>query len=357
MSDPRPAASRARVDILILNWNGWRDTLECLESVFQLDHPFRVVLCDNGSTDCSMEQFREWARGALEPSITGSPLRKPLRPDRDPVPFVEYDRESAEGGGDAWAASASLVLINTGANLGFAGGNNVGLRFLLAEKADGFVWLLNNDMVVQPDTLSRMMTAAARMDAAGIGATLLEYSHPGVVQAAGGGKFVAWQGLPRPHSAAGALRGSAAAQTPDRLDFISMGCMLMPLSIVRRVGLIDERFFMYCEDIDYSIRIGAAGGRIGFAPDAELWHKGSATAVAGSAAHDYNMIRSSLLLVRKVNPWGLPMALLYSTARCIMPKLARGEWHRLGASTRALIAGASDSMDVSPATSRSPLGR
>lgn len=331
-----------RVDVLLLNWNGWTDTTECLESLFQLEYQnFRILVCDNGSGDDSLPRLRDWADGRLRPAIADSPLPSPLRPEPSPIAWVEYDRGEAERGGDVRADDAKLVLIRVGDNLGFAGGNNLGLRFLLARRgtdphADAsYVWILNNDMVVAPDTLTRLVHEAQSDRNVGcLGATLLEYREPDVVQCVGGGRLEPWQGLPREHSATGARRGSPEGTRPDRLDFVTMGCLLAPLGVVARVGLIDDRYFIYCEDIDYSLRVKRAGLRLGYAADAEVWHKGSASMVPGSARHDYNMVRSSMLLVSKFYPHLLPAALGYSLFRCALPKVARGEWARLAAVMR-----------------------
>jgi GT2 family glycosyltransferase len=339
MSSERPGHPKPRVDILILNWNGWRDTIECLESVLQLHHaPIRVIVCDNGSSDDSLDRIRQWAREGAAPSVAKSPLRSPVRGRPVPIRLVEYDRRAAEAGGDAAAADATLVLIAAGDNVGFAGGNNIGLRFLLASDSTGLVCFLNNDMVVAPESLSRMVSTLESDPSIGcVGPTLLEYHAPDVVQAAAGGMFVEWQGLPRPHSSTGEPKGSWAERHPDRLDFIGMGCMLLSVDTVRRVGLIDERFFLYCEDIDYSLRLRSAGLRLALAADADVWHKGGASSVHGSSFHDYQMVRSSLLLVRKLNPGLLPAAVVYSLARCALPKLARGQWGRFSATMRAYL--------------------
>lgn len=323
--------------IVLLNWNGWRHTIECLESVFQLRYPsFTVIVCDNGSTDDSLPRLRCWLSGQMAAAIDNSPLQRPARELQAPIPYVELDAATAERGGTDAADGARLVLVRVESNRGFAGGNNVALRYLLARQVDGCAWLLNNDMVVAPDALERMTERASSDDAIGaIGATLLEYASPNVVQAAGGGRLERWQGLPREHSAAGQPRGSARGMRPDRLDFISMGCLLMPLDAVRRVGLIDERYFLYGEDIDYSLRLKSAGYRIDFAPGAEVWHKGSASAVVGSSTHDYNLVRSALLLVQKFYPHLLPVTVGYLFYRCVLPKAVRGQWDRLAVVTRA----------------------
>jgi GT2 family glycosyltransferase len=327
----------APVDILLLNWNNWQDTVECLESVFQSSHEsFRVVVCDNGSTNDSLERLRAWARGDLLPAIVRSPLAEPLRKRRDPIPFAEYSRPQAERGGDRAMDGARFILIAVGENLGFAGGNNVGLRLITARNEAKFVWLLNNDTVVAANAMCELVKVATRDGALGsVGATLLEYWSPNVVQAAGGGRLVSWQGLPREHSATGQARGSREGTHPDRLDFISMGCLLVPLDVVKRVGLIDERYFLYCEDIDYSLRVRALGWRLAFAAGAEVWHKGGAAAIHGSSRHDYYMVRSALLLVHKFFPRRLPIAFGFSLFRCALPKVVRGQWTRLRAVLRA----------------------
>jgi GT2 family glycosyltransferase len=339
VSPPPLAAARPHVYILLLNWNGWRHTAECLESLFQLTYPsFTVIVCDNGSTDDSLTRLRSWLEGRTCAEIVGSPLEQPHRPLQAAIPYVEIDARAAERVplDTAVPQGARVILIGIGENRGFAGGNNVGLRFLLARQLDGYVWLLNNDMVVAPDALDRLVELAASDPAmAAVGATLLEYASPAVIQEAGGWGFVPWQGLPRAHSATGKPRGSHEGSHPNRLDYITMGCLLAPLDAVRRVGLIDERFFMYGEDIDYSLRLKSAGYRIGFAPDAEVWHKGSASAVAGSATHDYNLVRSALLLVEKFYPHLLPVTCGYLLYRCVLPKAVRGQWHRLAVVARA----------------------
>lgn len=124
----------SKVYVIILNWNGWEDTIECLESVFRNIYPsYTVIVCDNGSHDGSLERIKLWAEGKLDVLV---PSHNPLRPLSyppviKPIPYIEYYREDAEKGGIN-DGKIPLVLIQTGGNLGFAGGNNVGLRYILA---------------------------------------------------------------------------------------------------------------------------------------------------------------------------------------------------------------------------------
>jgi len=330
------AASRD-VHVLVLVWNGWEDALECLESLLRVEHPrLRVIVCDNASPNGSLERIREWAEGRRAAPAASGPLpARAASPVPKPIPFVEYSREEAERGGAPDAVDVPLVLVQTGANLGFAGGNNVGLRYLLASGAEGFVWLLNNDMVVAPDVLEHLLAAADTTPAVGaVGATILDYVEPDRVQEAAGGIVVEWHGMVTRMCESGRTRETVRAPLA-RLDYVSGGCLLAPLDVVRRVGLLDERFFLYAEDIEWSLRMRAAGFALAWAPRALVWHKGGRSAVHGSPLHDYHYVRSSLLLARKLRPRMLPLALAWSAVRCGLPKLARGEWRRLDAVWRA----------------------
>jgi GT2 family glycosyltransferase len=314
-----------RVDILLLNWNGASDTIECLASVFALDYPdFRVIVCDNGSTDGSMARLQAWAADARRPAAMGGA----------PIAHVRYDRATAEAGGVGRDADASLVLVDTGANLGFAGGNNVGLRFVLARPRAEYVWLLNNDTVVAPGAL-RALVARAEADpgVGAVGGTLLRYDQPDRVQYQGVAAYSAWHGMVT--ILGRDLPASARRAEPPRFDFVSGACFLARAAALEHVGLLDDRFFLYGEDIDWSVRIRQAGLRLAYAPDAEVWHKGSATVLGGSPMHDYHNVRSSLMLVLKHHRWRAPVAVAYSLYRCLLPKLVRGERRRFAAVLRA----------------------
>lgn len=295
-----------RVAILLLNWNGLRDTMECLASVSELDYPnYFVVLCDNGSTDGSVEAIRSWGGDRL----------------------VELDRKSAEGGA-ARPETASVVLIHNGGNLGFAAGNNVGLRYLVAQPDVQYVWLLNNDVIVDRRSLTELVRCAgSEPGIGGVGTTIFEYSEPTVVQAAGGGVFSRRHFNPdlitRP-------RPEKDGRAP-RLDFISGASLLVPTDALRQVGFIDEEFFIYCEDVDFSVRLRALGATLVHAKSAHIWHKGGSSMGHRSLRHDYYTVRNTLAVVRKHYPEMVPMAIGYLVYRAVLPKLVRRQGARLRA--------------------------
>jgi GT2 family glycosyltransferase len=295
-----------RVAILLLNWNGRRDTIECLESIAQLAYSnYFIVLCDNASTDDSVASVRTWA---------GSNI-------------VELDRSEAERG-HARPAAARMILIHNGDNLGFAAGNNVGLRYLVAQPEVDYVWMLNNDVIVEAQSLSELVRSARSEDGiGGVGTTIFEYHQPTVVQAAGGGVFSQRHFNPdlitRP-------RREAEGRAP-RLDFISGASLMVPMEALIRVGFIDEAFFIYCEDVDFCVRLRALGLKLIHAEAAHIWHKGGSSLGHRSLRHDYYTVRNTLAVVRKHYPAMVAVAAAYLFYRAVLPKLVRRQGARLKA--------------------------
>jgi GT2 family glycosyltransferase len=329
-------AALPRVEILLLNWNGWRDTVECLETVFALDYPdFRVTVCDNASTDGSVERIEAWARGELHVEPTFSrPL--PRRSDSPPLPLrqVTLDRAAAESGDGP--PDAQLVIVRTGGNLGFSGGNNVGLRRVLSRGEARFVWLLNNDTVVAPDALAQLVRRAEQDPSIGaVGATVLEFSQPDVVQYLAGARFASWRG--RITLLGGGQPASAPRPESSDLHYISGGCLLVRTDALEAVGLLDEGFFMYSEDADWCFCLRKGGYRLALAADAEIWHKGGASSIPGSPLHDYHNMVGNLLVMRKHHPWHMPFTVPYALYRYLAPRIVRGHWRRAAAVARAFL--------------------
>lgn len=222
------------VCVILLNWNGWQDTLACLASLERLEYPnHRLLVVDNCSTDDSVTRIR--------------------------------------------AAYPDLSLIQIDKNLGFAGGNNVGIRHALAQGAE-YIWLLNNDTVVESRALGAMVKAAeedARIGA--VGSVLYEMQRPGEVQAWGGGKVSTWWGISRYH------KGRVSKKY---LHYITGASIMIKSSALREVGLLDERFFMYWEDVDFGVRLRKAGWKLVVAADSHVQHREFASSGGTSVLTD-----------------------------------------------------------------------
>ncbi len=225
-----------RLGVVLVNWRRADDTIECLESLLRSTIRLRVVVVDNGSGDGSAERIAAWAAGDVAPAaaspamaaLSTPPLAKPLRLRR-------LDAGAAASG---VPDDADITLIDAGGNLGFAAGNNIGVAFLLRAAAIDYVWLLNNDTVVDADAASALL---ARMDSThniGMCGTIVRYYYrPDTIQALNGHKFSLWTGTSR-----GIATGLPAntpfdpARIARETDFV-LGASLA----VSRAFIVDDR--------------------------------------------------------------------------------------------------------------------
>ena len=249
-------ANDASIAVVILNWNGWRDTLECLESVYQSQSvSLRVIVCDNGSQDDSLAKIAAWAQGTLHAPVQASFLTGGATAIAKPVAFAQYDRGQAETGGVA-SEQAPLVLIQTGANLGFAGGNNVGLRYCLTHGGFDYVWILNNDTAVERHALAHLVERMQADPRVGMcGSKLIFYHRPDMVQAYGGSAFDPRLGVVRP---LGQFQPTSAVCRPAEIEketaYVVGASMLVSTQFLKAVGLMSEDYFLYFEEIDWAFR-------------------------------------------------------------------------------------------------------
>jgi GT2 family glycosyltransferase len=327
-----------KVAIIVLNWNGWRDTIECLESLQRLTYPAvdRIILVDNGSTDDSLEKIKAWARGEIpvvSSVLSGASAAKP-------VTWVEYTQSVAEQGGcaekeyllRAAPAGRRLVIIQIEENLGFAGGMNVGIKYAGTQGAE-YVWLVNNDTVVAPDALTNLVSRIVGMDSVGIAGPLeLDYYHPR--------KVVDSVGIVRPWR--GVIGGASKFLRFDErgcanVELVSGFNMLVSVTALRDVGLMDEQLFLYAEDTEWCIRMRRKGWKLVYIPASQVWHKGSQSTGWGSPLMYYYTTRNQLRLFSMYFPYFVPCAFARSMLRAI--KLLG---HRKWAQSLAVVEGCLD---------------
>ncbi len=241
--------------VCVLNWNGREDTLRCVASI---EGAAGIVVADNGSRDGSLEALRA-------------------------VPGIE--------------------LVENGANLGFSGGNNAAIRRAL-ERGAGWVVLLNNDATLAPDALDAFAAAAARHPDAGVLAGKLLYAdRPEVVQWAGQrvGLLSGYSGRPRGD---GRPDGPAYA-VEEPVDRAVGALMAVSRPAIETAGLLDETLFAYVEDVDWSLRIRAAGFSCWFVGAARAWHALSASSGGrASTAPMYYGTRNTVIVCERHRPLG-----------------------------------------------------
>lgn len=252
----------ANVWIVPVNYNGLEDTRKCLRSLADLSPAASVVLVDNASTI-------------------------------DPVPALKAEFP--------WAH-----ILRNSINGGWAGGNNMGIRYALKNGAD-FIMLLNNDTIVRPDIVGRLLAAAeAHPDFGVIGPVIRYMDEPEVVMTDGvgfnrpGDKGLFYH-IPVPE----VLKNPP---TVTEVDIVNGCCMMIRAEVFRRVGLIEERFFIIHEESDYCLRVQRAGFKCGVMAEGLVWHKGSSFwKKSGKRTQRYYDTRNlGLLLSRHVGRPGSP---------------------------------------------------
>lgn len=229
------------VFIVLLNWNGWEDTLQCMRSLRRMDYQnWRVVIVDNGSSDASVARLKD--------------------------------------------ACPEAAIIETGKNLGFAAGNNVGIRFALAHGAD-YVFVLNNDTTIAPNAISEFVRfGESHAEAALMGPRIARIDPPREWAIRRKLDLVTtlctFTALRRVIVRLPGVRDVfyCTGDQASIAQFVSGSALFFRASAFRTAGLFDETTFLDFEELIIAEKIRSAGLATYFVPQAEVWHKGSASA-------------------------------------------------------------------------------
>jgi len=330
--------NQPKVYIIIVNWNGWRDTIECLESVFRLNYQnYTVIVCDNDSTDYSIEHISAWANGCLNSWVkTNNPLRTLTYPPiNKPIPLIEYTNQKILSDGNDQKPSIPLVFIRTGYNLGFAGGNNVGLRYILNNDNFDYVWLLNNDTVVHPDALFHLVdTIKAQTIYSMCGSTLIYYDNVNSIQAQGGAKYNKWLGTAKRLGEFNDISNPLDRnQIENDMDYIAGASMLVRKDQLVNVGLMNEDYFLYYEELDWAVR-SKSMYKLAYAPESYVYHKegmsiGSNTDYSKrSLMSEYYMFRNRIVFTLKFYPYAFPVVFLGFLVSLFL-RIKRRQWENV----------------------------
>ena len=245
-----------KVFIIILNWNGWKDTVECLESLKKIDYPnYQIVLVDNGSTDESVLQLEKFCLEKIK-----------------------------------------FLFLNS--NLGFAGGNNVGIKHALENQAD-YILLLNNDTTVEPDFLTQLIKTAESDKKIGmLGPKINFYDHKDRIWFLGGkinrllnkGTHLYYDQI------------DSVENLPNELfevDYFTGCALLIKKEVIEKIGLMWDGYFLYYEDTEWNLKAKKNGWRIIVAPKAKIYHKASRSTKEGSFSYIYYHARNGLYLAKR----------------------------------------------------------
>lgn len=255
-------SNKDSVYIILVNYNGCDDTIECINSILKCNYEnYEVCVVDNGSTDESANNLRIRYTDSQEP--------------------------------------VHLILSNE--NLGFSGGNNLGITYALERGAE-YILLLNNDTIVTSNFLEELVDSSKRYgDKIAVGAKIYyESSHNnanGCIIWYAGGKFNFKTGRSKHYGIDEIDRGQLDKE--QEVSFITGCCILLHKDIIKKIGLMPEDYFLYCEDLAYSIEVQRAGFKLIYNPNAVIYHKVSSSTGRNSKISVYYSVRNKLYIIRK----------------------------------------------------------
>lgn len=289
-----------RVSIIILNWNGWKDTIECLESLYRISYPnYDVIVIDNGSVDGSVESILKYTKGDLTVNSKFFEFSK----DNKPIKTWTCTRDDADEGKQldesikAKPSNRRMTIIENDKNYGFAEGSNIGIRYACKALDPEYILLLNNDTVVREDFLSELIDIAKLDKTIGFAGPMIYYydfqGKDNVINAAGM-RLNLWKGT---HTNEGLFvvdRGQY--DTVKDVDYVEGSCMLARKEVLDRIGLLDSRYFVYWEETELCVRGLKMGYRSVFVPKSKIWHKVSVSSANITKA--YYLTRNKFWFMR-----------------------------------------------------------
>lgn len=298
------------VYIIVLNYNNWLDTIECLESLKKLDYNnFKVVLIDNNSTDDSCFKLSDYLN----------------------------NKQTVQ--------ELNLTFIRSKSNNGYAHGNNIGLKIALNDQKFKYAWVLNNDTTVEKDSLKCLVEYYNLKRSNGnklglLGSKLIFYYSSNVIQCVGG-KYRELLGFPK-QIGLGIHVDDLNSVNEDELDYVSGAAVFVSEDFLKEVGLMAEDYFLYFEELDWAMRGKKLNYCLGYCNLSHVYHKdGASTKVdikklASSPFSDYHFTRSKVIFTKKFYRRRL-LLIYFSFSLVIFNRIRKGQFKNISAILRAAM--------------------
>lgn len=300
--------SNNKVSIVLLNWNNSKDTINCLKSIFKNTYKkYDIILCDNGSDDDSVQNISSFLESS-QLSISENNQSQ-----------IEYNLSSISECNDS-----KIVFLKNKHNLGFSGGNNIALKYLMCQNATDYVWLLNIDTEIASDSIEKQVKYyTMNPNISFLGSKILDYSQRDSIQCFGGGYVTPF------------LRTSSFIKnSKEEINYIAGASVFISLSTLKEVDLMDETFFLYYEDIDWSFRASKISP-LAVCEESIVYHKEGGTIGSSSdpkhkeksLTADIHGLRSRILFLKKYNTLYIIAAFIILIA-VLLNRIKRGQLNR-----------------------------
>jgi len=292
-----------RVSIIILNWNGWRDTIECLESVYRINYPnYDIIVVDNNSKDESIEKIKEYAKGNVKIKskfFNFDTANKPIK-------IIEFSytekifKKKQDEDVENYITKLELVLLRNDDNYGFAEGNNIGIKYSLENLNPDYILFLNNDTVVEKQFLKEMITWTETDEKiAAAGPTIYYYDEPEKISSSSSNIEYKIINIPKIKINT-KIKLKYEYNQAEAVSCVDGTALLVKKKVIEKVGAFDPDYFMYCEEIDWCFRMKKEGFKVLFVPKAKIWHKIATSSGGGfNSFLAYYKTRNKILFVRK----------------------------------------------------------
>jgi len=295
-----------KVYIVVVNYNGWADTIECLESLLKIDFEnYQIILVDNRSEDDSVRYFRLWAKGCLDVYVTPSNKHRATiyPPVRKPISFKEQNwdefQENSSFLEKEKTSSPKIILIKSPVNGGFAYANNIAIKYSLAKNDFEYIWFINNDVVVDKSSLKELVDAASKKkDIGAAGSKILHYDDPSNIQNIGSLK-----GFVRPHVPIIKMNKASINNLLKKqviyVNDIMGASLLVKKETILKIGFMPEDYFLYGEETEWNMRICLHGYKLAIITNSIVYHKKSATTGESSPMTIYLRARNPIIFYKK----------------------------------------------------------
>ncbi len=297
------------VAIIILNWNGWPDTLECLESLFQINYPnFEVILVDNNSQDQSIQKIKEYCQGEIQvesPFFQYQKNNKPIKIKLITNEESEFESKIAKDLNSP--SNQKITLIKNYENYGFAKGNNIAIKYSIQNLNPDYILLLNNDTVVNRDFLTKMIQSAEEDINIGILGPLIYYydcNGRNNVVANLGGKLDIHK-YPGYYDLIEVSNPGDYSENIIECDWVSGAALMLKINDIP-IKYLNEKLFFGCEDIDLAILLKNQDYKSIIVLDSHIWHKEGVSRKkrsSDSIKRALMEIKSNLSFLKTHNPY------------------------------------------------------